>query len=279
MGDRGTASIPIFYLLSSNSSLRPGGPLTMPFFGGGGASVDLASPSAIGSTTPNTGKFTTLEATTSLQVSTSGFLFGGTNILEQRNLTNVQAFRIYQTYTDQSNYGRVNLTFDSTYFQIDTRNGIAGTGTARGVELKIPNNTAFIVAGGFGGGELFGIRPSYMNTTYGVEIGSAGWRGATRCINLFSDRGISWANSTSSFTTADAGIIRNAAGVIEVNDGTTAGAFRDLIVRNFRMSAPTGVPATAGATGTEGSIRWDADYIYVCTTTNTWKRAAISTWP
>ena len=33
----------------------------MPFFGGGGgASVDLASPSAIGSTTPNTGAFTTL---------------------------------------------------------------------------------------------------------------------------------------------------------------------------------------------------------------------------
>ena len=31
----------------------------MPFFGGGGA-VDLASPSAIGSTTPNTGAFTTL---------------------------------------------------------------------------------------------------------------------------------------------------------------------------------------------------------------------------
>ena len=33
----------------------------MPFFGsGGGSSVDLASPSAIGSTTPNTGAFTTL---------------------------------------------------------------------------------------------------------------------------------------------------------------------------------------------------------------------------
>ena len=32
----------------------------MGFFGGGGASVDLASPSAIGNTTPNTGAFTTL---------------------------------------------------------------------------------------------------------------------------------------------------------------------------------------------------------------------------
>jgi len=37
-------------------------------------------------------------------------------------------------------------------------------------------------------------------------------------------------------------------------------------------------PATAGATGTKGDIRWDADYIYVCVATDTWKRAAISTW-
>ena len=37
-------------------------------------------------------------------------------------------------------------------------------------------------------------------------------------------------------------------------------------------------PATSGATGTTGEIAWDADYIYICTATNTWKRAAISTW-
>jgi hypothetical protein len=35
----------------------------MGFFGGGGSSVDLASPPAIGNTTPNTGKFTTVEST------------------------------------------------------------------------------------------------------------------------------------------------------------------------------------------------------------------------
>ena len=37
-------------------------------------------------------------------------------------------------------------------------------------------------------------------------------------------------------------------------------------------------PASAGATGTAGTIIWDADYIYICTATNTWKRAAIATW-
>ncbi len=40
----------------------------------------------------------------------------------------------------------------------------------------------------------------------------------------------------------------------------------------------SGTPASATATGTAGQIRWDTDYIYVCTVANTWKRVAISTW-
>lgn len=40
----------------------------------------------------------------------------------------------------------------------------------------------------------------------------------------------------------------------------------------------TKTPATAGDTGSAGQIAWDADYIYICTATNTWKRVAISTW-
>ena len=93
----------------------------MGLFGGGGASVDLASPSAIGSTTANTGKFTTLEATTSLQVSTSGFVFGGTNLLEQRNSTPAQTFRIYNTFTDSSNYERGFMRWNSNILEIGLR--------------------------------------------------------------------------------------------------------------------------------------------------------------
>jgi hypothetical protein len=45
----------------------------------------------------------------------------------------------------------------------------------------------------------------------------------------------------------------------------------------LRVTTPS-VPASATATGTAGDIAWDADYIYVCTATDTWKRVAISTW-
>lgn len=37
-------------------------------------------------------------------------------------------------------------------------------------------------------------------------------------------------------------------------------------------------PASATAAGNQGDHCWDASYLYVCTATNTWKRAALSTW-
>jgi Collagen triple helix repeat (20 copies) len=37
-------------------------------------------------------------------------------------------------------------------------------------------------------------------------------------------------------------------------------------------------PSSASATGVVGEFAWDADYIYICTATNTWKRTAISSW-
>jgi len=48
-----------------------------------------------------------------------------------------------------------------------------------------------------------------------------------------------------------------------------------------RLTLQMGVnktPATASATGTTGEIAWDTNYLYVCVTTNTWKRVAIATW-
>lgn len=36
--------------------------------------------------------------------------------------------------------------------------------------------------------------------------------------------------------------------------------------------------ASSGASGNQGDICWDNDYLYVCTATNAWKRAALATW-
>ena len=42
--------------------------------------------------------------------------------------------------------------------------------------------------------------------------------------------------------------------------------------------ASTGAPASASSTGVAGDIRYDSGYVYIAVATNTWKRAALTTW-
>lgn len=60
----------------------------------------------------------------------------------------------------------------------------------------------------------------------------------------------------------------------------TASAAPLVLNTGERVIIPTThTPANASATGTTGTIAWDADYIYIATAPDTWKRAAITTWP
>ena len=43
------------------------------------------------------------------------------------------------------------------------------------------------------------------------------------------------------------------------------------------LRAVSSPPATASSAGTAGTITYDAGYVYVCVSANTWKRAALST--
>lgn len=81
-------------------------------------------------------------------------------------------------------------------------------------------------------------------------------------------------NPTTSGVTASAkllvGTATNAGYMLDVNGTARA--------TQFYLSALNTAPASATATGTTGEIRIDANYIYICTATNTWKRVAIATW-
>jgi hypothetical protein len=59
-------------------------------------------------------------------------------------------------------------------------------------------------------------------------------------------------------------------------DSTGANGGSVRIYGDLQLTTKT--PASASATGTVGTITYDADYIYICTATDTWKRVAISTW-
>ena len=86
---------------------------------------------------------------------------------------------------------------------------------------------------------------------------------------------IAWAASgtTSYGIAADIGLVRSGTNTVKVTNGSSG----DGTISGQLRSVGT-APATAASTGTAGDVRYDASFVYICTATNTWKRAAITTW-
>lgn len=58
---------------------------------------------------------------------------------------------------------------------------------------------------------------------------------------------------------------------------TTPSGLLDVADDKIRIRTAK-TPASATASGTQGEIAWDANYVYVCVATNAWRRAALSAW-
>lgn len=62
-------------------------------------------------------------------------------------------------------------------------------------------------------------------------------------------------------------------------DSDSANATKNFTVESLKdFIISSSVPALASSAGTAGQIAYDSTYIYVCVTTDTWKRVAIATW-
>jgi hypothetical protein len=212
----------------------------------------FAAPPAIGSTTPAAGTFTTLTANTSLTLGTSGILTGGTNLIEQVNSTNAQTFRIYNTFTNASNYERASLTWASNRFSLIV--DAAGTGTARGALIRVGSNQSIILDA-----DVIECRSAGFTQRFGIQSS-----GVIVYTSLLQFGG----------TTSSAPALKRSSTALQVRLADDSA----YSVLDAQLRAQGTAPATSGAAGTAGDIRYDADYIYVATATNTWKRAAIATW-
>lgn len=102
--------------------------------------LTLSGGTLSGTTTlPGSGAITSggslsLGSSQSIGISTDALLFrDGAGVLAQRNGVNGQRFRVYNTFTDASNYERSVLGFTSNTLVIGTEQ--AGTGVARNVQL------------------------------------------------------------------------------------------------------------------------------------------------
>jgi hypothetical protein len=118
---------------------------------------------------------------------------GANDTIAQRRGTNAQTFRVYQSFTDGSNFSRlaVGEIDGGGRFYIKTDN--AGTGTARGINIRAATGQQVVLGFGtfdvyqFGAsGFLFGIDNTY-------DIGAAG---ANRPRNLYMASWIRMATTT-----------------------------------------------------------------------------------
>lgn len=97
------------------------------------------------------------------------------NTFAQRNGTNAQTLRVYNTYTDASNYERgvLDWTTNANQLTIGTQN--AGTGTARSVVIIATGNTIQMAPGGANTWKFDGLTGSLLaNSDNAWDIGASG---------------------------------------------------------------------------------------------------------
>ena len=216
------------------------------------------------------------------------------NILAQRNGTASQTYRLYNTYTDASNFERTSLTRDSSGLVIDAQKGGTGADPTNLLDVKLDGSSKFSVSSTRGDITTTARNINLVSNTTAQAHIYAGTGGAGNPIDLAGTGGalntvglrvnntgltirqsipVGWAAGTAINTGIDVALARDSAGVVKVTDGSTGDG-----TISGQLRAVGTAPASASATGTAGDIRYDADYIYVCTATDTWKRAALATW-
>ena len=149
------------------------------------------------------------------------------NTLAQRNSTNAQTYRLYNTLTGSDvsatgNYERGFLKWDSNIFKIGTEAGTGG-GSARSLEIELNGSTRAI----FGGGSSLTI-PGVVSTVF---IDCNTYFGSTTVSNSRALAGNGFAvgsaytygfsSTTGANGTQDVALARDSAGVVKITDGST----------------------------------------------------------
>jgi len=199
------------------------------------------------------------------------------------------------------NSGNVGIGTTGPQSKLDVSGGVA-IGSYAGVNAAPTNG--LIVSGlvGIGTsnpiGNLSGsaipldIVSSGQHSVVRIKSGATGQKVTGVWLNSFDwgDAGAGWYMGTensgnmkigygSNFPTAKdgtTGLFINTSGNVGI--GTTAPTAKLDVSSDILRLRTAKTPASAGAAGNAGDICWDANYVYVCVATNTWKRVALNTW-
>jgi hypothetical protein len=140
------------------------------------------------------------------------------NTLAQRNGTNAQTFRVYNTFTDASNYERGGMQWSGGAFQVGVL-GTAGTGSPTRSLQFVVNNGAHVWNFSTAGNFLAAADNAY-------DIGASG---AKRPRSIYAAADIRAQNNTSGFylgASADVAILRDEANALALRRTTNPQTFR-----------------------------------------------------
>lgn len=167
----------------------------------------------------------------------AGAIFA-TNLIEQRNGTSAQAFNLYNTYTDASNYERGFMRFVSNVLQIGAE--AAGTGTGRSISISPGGTGTQIVSIATVGFQAFDLR---YNATPFIQFQKYAGGGTTGWVTNASDIHYRWTSSGTAAAEGDVGIKRDAAGVLKITNGNGAASGAGKLI----FIVPTTNPGITGA--------------------------------
>lgn len=157
------------------------------------------------------------------------------NTLQERNGATAQAFHVFGTYTDASNYERIGLGFDApnAYFVVDS--GAAGTGTQRGMGFKLQNQIRWAIDTSFNfkpftdnnrdlGSSALRVRTGYFGTSVSTPA-ITGITSTSTVSNLNADM-VDGYHATAVGGTANAVVVSGSSGYIDPAyiQGQTGGA-------------------------------------------------------
>ena len=68
--------------------------------------------------------------------------------------------------------------------------------------------------------------------------------------------------------------------IVILRDPSGTPSLRTIKVSDFgaNLVFSNSIPVSSVSNGIAGTIRFDSNYIYVCVSTNTWKRSELSSW-